>query len=160
MYGYTKIKSPKNSNNRIKQQWNSLRLHCFCHSLLLLAAKSLQSCPTLCNPIDGSPPGPAVPGILHARTLEWGAIAFSLYTYTHIHICVCAQSYPTLWPQGLYPPGSSLHGIFQARILKQVAISLSMGWIFLTQGLNPCLVSSALAGGFFTTVPPGKHIYI
>ena len=41
------------------------------------AAKSLQSCPTLCNPIDGSPPGSPVPGILHARTLEWGAIAFS-----------------------------------------------------------------------------------
>ena len=41
------------------------------------AAKSLQSCPTLCNPIDGSPPGSAVPGILLARTLEWVAIAFS-----------------------------------------------------------------------------------
>ena len=41
------------------------------------AAKSLQSCPTLCNPIDGSPPGSPVPGILKARTLEWGAIAFS-----------------------------------------------------------------------------------
>ena len=37
-------------------------------------AKSLQSCPTLCDPIDGSPPGPAVPGILQARTLEWVAI--------------------------------------------------------------------------------------
>ena len=41
------------------------------------AAKSLQSCPTLCDPIDGSPPGSPVPGILQARTLEWGAIAFS-----------------------------------------------------------------------------------
>ena len=41
------------------------------------AAKSLQSCPTLCNPIDGSPPVSAVPGILQARTLEWGAISFS-----------------------------------------------------------------------------------
>ena len=40
-------------------------------------AKSLQSCPTLCNPIDGSPPGSPIPGILQARTLEWGAIAFS-----------------------------------------------------------------------------------
>ena len=40
-------------------------------------AKSLQSCPTLCNPIDGSPPGSAVPGILKARILEWVAIAFS-----------------------------------------------------------------------------------
>ena len=41
------------------------------------AAKSLQLCPTLCNPIDGSPPGSPVPGILQARTLEWVAISFS-----------------------------------------------------------------------------------
>jgi len=41
------------------------------------AAKSLQSCPTLCNPMDGSPPGSPVPGILQARTLEWVAISFS-----------------------------------------------------------------------------------
>ena len=41
------------------------------------AAKSLQSCPTPCSPIDGSPPGSPVPGVLQARVLEWGAIAFS-----------------------------------------------------------------------------------
>ena len=41
------------------------------------AAKSLQSCPTLCDPIDGSPPGSSVPGILQARSLEWVAISFS-----------------------------------------------------------------------------------
>ena len=41
------------------------------------AAMSLQSCPTLCYPIDGSPPGSAIPGILQARTLEWVAISFS-----------------------------------------------------------------------------------
>ena len=41
------------------------------------AAKSLQSCPTLCDPIDGSPPGSPVPGILQTRTLEWVAISFS-----------------------------------------------------------------------------------
>ena len=41
------------------------------------AAKSLQSCPTLCDPIDGSPPGSPVPGILQARTLEWVTISFS-----------------------------------------------------------------------------------
>ena len=40
-------------------------------------AKSCQSCPTLCDPIDGSPPGSPVPGILQARTLEWVAISFS-----------------------------------------------------------------------------------
>ena len=42
-----------------------------------VAAKSLQSCPTLCDPIDGSPPGSPIPGILQARTLEWVAISFS-----------------------------------------------------------------------------------
>ena len=41
------------------------------------AAKSLQLCPTLCDPIDGSPPGSSIPGILRARTLEWVAISFS-----------------------------------------------------------------------------------
>ena len=41
------------------------------------AAKSLQSCPTLCDPMDGSPPGSPIPGILQARTLEWVAISFS-----------------------------------------------------------------------------------
>ena len=41
------------------------------------AAKSRQSCPTLCDPIDGSPTGSSVPGILQARTLEWVAISFS-----------------------------------------------------------------------------------
>ena len=41
------------------------------------AAKSLQSCPTLCDPIDGSPPHSPVPGILQARMLEWAAISFS-----------------------------------------------------------------------------------
>ena len=41
------------------------------------AAKSLQSCPTLCHPRDGSPPGSPIPGILQARTLEWVAISFS-----------------------------------------------------------------------------------
>ena len=41
------------------------------------AAKSLQLCLTLCDPIDGSPPGSPIPGILQARVLDWGAIAFS-----------------------------------------------------------------------------------
>ena len=50
------------------------------------AAKSLQSCPTLCDPIDGSPPGSPVPGILQARTLEWGAIAVSSAWSRDLHI--------------------------------------------------------------------------
>ena len=50
---------------------------CWERKVPLAAAKSLQSCPTLCDPIDGSPPGSAVPGILQARTLEWVAMSFS-----------------------------------------------------------------------------------
>ena len=48
-----------------------------CNRTMLCYAKSLQSCPTLCDPIDGSLPGSPVPGILQARTLEWVVISFS-----------------------------------------------------------------------------------
>ena len=54
-----------------------LELKRSCWDFHAAAAKSLQSCPTLCDPIDGSPPGSPVPGILQARVLEWGAITFS-----------------------------------------------------------------------------------
>ena len=56
--------------------------HAAVHGVTATAAKSLQSCPTLCNHIDGSPPGSSVHGILQARVLEWGAIAFSIYDHT------------------------------------------------------------------------------
>ena len=49
----------------------------FIYKTIVAAAKSLQSCPTLCDPIDSGPPGSPVPGILQARTLEWVAISFS-----------------------------------------------------------------------------------
>ena len=66
---------------KIKFYWNTARpLFAFCLWLLpaaAAAAKSRQSCPTLCDPIDGSPTGSSVPGILQARTLEWVAISFS-----------------------------------------------------------------------------------
>ena len=55
------------------------------------AAKSLQSCPTLCDPIDGSPPGSSVHGILQARVLEWGAISFSSA------VLGCVQLFATPW---------------------------------------------------------------
>ena len=52
-------------------------MHAAAAAAAAAATKSLQSCPTLCDPIDGSPPGSPIPGILQARVLEWGAIAFS-----------------------------------------------------------------------------------
>ena len=57
------------------QKWNWLTDSAsprICMVAAAAAAKSLQSCPTLCDPIDGSPPGPSIPGILQARVLEWG----------------------------------------------------------------------------------------
>ena len=62
------------------------------------AAKLLQSCPTLCEPTDGSPPGSPVPGILQARTLEWVAISFS-NAWKWSHSVVSDSS----WPHGLQP---------------------------------------------------------
>ena len=60
------------------QTRNRTRISCICRLIFNhYAAKSLQSCPTLWDPIDGSPPGSTLPGILQARTLEWVAISFS-----------------------------------------------------------------------------------
>ena len=57
--------------------FSSLKGKTLTPSTAAAAAKSLQSCPTLCDPIDGGPPGSPVPGILKATTLEWVAISFS-----------------------------------------------------------------------------------
>ena len=67
------------------------------------AAKSPQSCPTLCDPIDGSPPGSPVPGILQARTLEWVAISFSnewKWKLADIYLNKQAANYETVLGQG------------------------------------------------------------
>ena len=58
----------------------------FHYGLITTTTKSLQSCPTLCDPRDGSPPGSPVPGILQARTLEWVAISFSMVYYRILNI--------------------------------------------------------------------------
>ena len=101
-----------------------------CHCLLLpsaAAAKSLQLCPTLCDPIDSSPSGSPVPGILQARTLEWVTIAFSnAWKWKVKSESEVAQSCPTpSAPMDCSPPGPSVHGIFQARVLEWVAIAFS-----------------------------------
>ena len=139
-----------------------------------MSAKSLQSCLTLCNPIDSSQPGSPVPGILQARTLEWVAISFSnawkwkvkVKSLSRVRLfatpwtadyqafphpwdspgkntgvgchfllqCMkveseseVAQSCPTLRnPMDCSPPGPSIHGIFQARVLEWGAIAFSV----------------------------------
>ena len=70
------------------------------------AAKSLQSCPTLCNPIDGSPPGSAIPGILQVRTLEWVAISFSNAWKWKLKVksLCCVRLFATPWTAAYQAP--------------------------------------------------------
>ena len=155
-----------------------------------MCAKSLQLCPNLCDPMDCSPPGSSVHGILQARILEWASVPFSRgsspprdqtclscgcyiagglfsteptgepsspYTSSLNRLCVCAwsvaQSYPTLCdPMDCSPPGSSVCGILQARILEWVAISSSRGS---SQRRDQTCVS-CIAGRFFIAEPSGK----
>ena len=82
------------------------------------AAKSLQSCPTLCDLIDGSPPGS--PSLGFSRQEHWSGLPFP--SPMHERESEAAQSCPTLRdPMHCSLPGSSIHGIFQARVLEWVA---------------------------------------
>ena len=90
------------------------------------AAKSLQSCPTLCDPIDGSPPGSPVPGSLQARTLEWVAISFSneLKWKVEVKSRSRVRLFTTPWTAAYQAPPSM--GFFQARVLEWGAIAFSV----------------------------------
>ena len=95
-----------------------------CRATRTLLLLSCFSCVRLFDPIDSSPTGSAVPGILQARTLEWGAIAFS--ENPSAAAAKSLQSCPTLCdPTDSSPPGSPVPGILQARTLEWVAISFS-----------------------------------
>ena len=92
------------------------------------AAKSLQSCPTLCDPMDCSPPGSSVHEDSPGKNTGVGC-HFLLQCMRVKSESEVAQSYPTLCdPMDCSPPGSSIHGNFQARILEWVAISFSRGY--------------------------------
>ena len=87
-----------------------------CYRVVTATAKSLQSCPTLCDPTDGSPPGSPVPGIFQARTRV--GCHFLLQCMKVKSESEVAQSCLTLHdPMDCSLPGSSVHGIFQARVL-------------------------------------------
>ena len=126
------MKIPQKTKNRIAIWSSNVTLR---HAAAA-AAKSLQSCPTLCDPVDGSPPGSAAPGILQARTLDWVVISFSNAWKWKVKSQSPRLSSPTLSdPMDCNLPGSSIHGIFQTRILEWVALpSLS-----LTKGKNEAL---------------------
>ena len=126
------------------------------------AAKSLQSCPTLCDSIDSSPPGSSVHGILQARILDWVAISFS-------NACMHAkslQSCPTLCnPMDSSPPGPSVHGTCQARILEWIAMPFSKGSSLprdrtQVSRIEPeTVMSPALAGRFFAAKAPREALF-
>ena len=85
------------------------------------AAKSLQSCPTLCDPIGGNPPGSPVPGKNTGVGCHFLLQCMKVKSESEV-----AQSCPTLCnPMDYSLPGSSVHGIFQARVLEWVAIAFS-----------------------------------
>ena len=84
------------------------------------AAKSLQSCPTLCDPMDSSPPGSPVPGILQARTLEWVAFSFSKAWKWKVKVKSLGRVQLLATPWTAAYQGPSIHGVFQARVLEWV----------------------------------------
>ena len=94
------------------------------------AAKALQSCPTLCDPWDGSPPDFTIPGILQARTLEWVAISFSNAGKWKVKgkSLSCVRLFSD--PMDCSLPGSSVRRIFQARVLEWGAIALGLSKLF------------------------------
>ena len=107
----------------------------FYNNAMLCYAKLLQSCPTLCNPIDGSPPGSVIPGILQARTLEWVAISFSSAWKRKVKVKSLSrvQLLATPWTAAYQTPPSM--GLFTQEYWSRLPFSSSRG-IFLTQGLN------------------------
>ena len=108
--------------------------HQYRYVLAAAAAKSLQSCPTLCDPRDGSPPGSPIPGILQARTLEWVAISFSKAWKWKVKVKSLSRVRFLATP---WTAGSSVHGIFQARILEWVAIAFSIiPWVIAKRHAN------------------------
>ena len=130
------VRPQRRQPTRVPRPWDSpgKNTGVGCHFLLqCMKVKSesdlAQSCLTLCDPIDGSPPSSSVPGILQARILEWVAISFS-------NKCMYAkslQSCPALCdPMDGSPPSSPVHRILQARILQWVAISFSRKTVMLT----------------------------
>ena len=86
------------------------------------AAKSLQSCPTLCNPRDCSPPGSPFPGILQARTLEWVAICFSnAWKWSRSVVCQTLSD-----PMDHSLPGSSIHGFSRQKYWSGFPLPLQL----------------------------------
>ena len=90
-------------------QWmTELQIYLIYTAAAAAAAKSLQSCPTLCDPIDGSSPDSPVPGILQARTMEWVAISFSNACKWKVKVksLSCVRLFATPWTAAYQAPPS------------------------------------------------------
>ena len=82
---------------KMVNNWNENRFE-ICKLEITTTTKSLQSCPTLCDPADGSPPGSTIPGSLQARTLEWVSISFSnAWKWKVKVICIESSYFPKGW---------------------------------------------------------------
>ena len=130
------VRPQRRQPTRLPRPWDSpgKNTGVGCHFLLrCMKVKSereiTQSCPTLRDPMDCSPPGSCIHGIFQARVLEWGAIAFSKIVWQflkklqiellHHSVNSVTQSCLTLSdPMDCSLPGSCIHGIFQARVLE------------------------------------------
>ena len=101
------------------------------------AAKSLQSCPTLCNPIDGSPPGSPIPGIIQARTLAWVAISFSNACKWKVKVksLNCVRLLATPWTSAYQAPLSM--GFSRQEYWNGVPLPSPQSWSQLKRGF-PC----------------------
>ena len=108
----------------LKWKWYSFGVFILEGLVGLHATKSLQSCLTLCDPMDCIPPGSPVPGILQARTLEWVAISFSNAWKWNVKLL---SRVPLSDSMDCSLPGLSVHGVFQARVLEWGAIAFSVG---------------------------------
>ena len=108
------------------------------------AAKLIQSCMTLCYPIDGSPPGSPVPGILQARILEWVAISFSNAWKWKVKVKSFSRVRPSVtpWTAAFQAPLSM--GFFQARVLEWGAIDIKQCEISQSQKDKYCMIPLTL----------------
>ena len=124
------------------------------------ASKSLQLCPTLCDPRDGSPPGDTAIYYKEMLSELSLSIAHTVFVQEKVSAYACSVTQVvsnSLWPMDGFPPGSSVHWIFQARILVWITISYSWRSLGLWDWTHiSCISSPALACIFFTTGPPGK----
>ena len=121
--------------------------------MMMMMIKVTQLCPTLCNPIDGSPPGPTVPGILQTRTLEWIAISFSNAWKWKVNVKSLSrvQLLATPWTAAYQAPPSMG---FSRRVLEWVAIALRLHGLYIpwnSPGQNTGVGDLSLLQGIFPT---------